>query len=188
MNTFEAKNRKEWRKWLENNHSDTNEIWLVYFKKHTNKPTITYMESVEEAICFGWIDGIKKRIDDERYTHRFTPRRKNSKWSPVNIKVAKAMIKVDLMTKEGLRAFERRKEYNSDILKVRFSSVDDIPIEFEEKLRENKTAWKNFTSLAPGHKRQYILWMNSAKRKETKQKRYSEAIKLLEQGKKLGMK
>jgi len=81
MNTFQPDYKEEWRKWLEINHTSEKEVWLIYYKKHIKKPTIAYLESVEVAICFGWIDGIKKRIDDEKYTHRFTPRRQNSNWS-----------------------------------------------------------------------------------------------------------
>ena len=94
------------------------EIWLVYYKKHTNKPTITYKESVEEAICFGWIDGIKKKIDEEKYTHRFTPRKKNSKWSPTNIDIAEKMIKAGMMTSVGLAVYEKQIEYEQDFLKI----------------------------------------------------------------------
>ncbi len=188
MKTLEVKNRKEWRNWLEKNYSNSQEIWLIYFKKHTNKPTITYTESVEEAICFGWIDGIKKRIDDKRYTHRFTPRKKNSKWSPTNIAIAKKMIKTKMMTKAGLKVYEERKEYDLDFLKIRSSFENSLPADLEQKLKKNKIAWNNFENLAPSHKKQYILWINSAKKDETKQKRFLEAIKLLEKNEKLGMK
>ncbi len=185
MKTFEAGNREEWRNWLKEHHSDEEEIWLVYFKKHTNKPSITYIESVEEAICFGWIDGIKKRIDDERYTHRFTPRRKDSKWSPTNIGIAQKMIKAKKMTSAGLIAYNQRKEYDRDISQ---SENAKLAPEYEELIKEHKIAWKNFNKLPPGHKRQYIMWISSAKKEETKRKRTNEAIKLLEANKKLGMK
>lgn len=188
MRTIEARNRAEWRTWLESNHSKVGEIWLVYYKKHTKKPTITYLDSVEEALCFGWIDGIKKRIDDERYTHRFTPRKKNSKWSPTNINIAKRMINSNRMTKVGLQAYNKRIEYASEFLKIHSSFENKFPTDIEQKLRMNKIAWNNFNNLAPSHRKQYILWMNSAKKEETKQKRLSEAIKLLEQNKTLGMK
>ena len=188
MKTFEAKNRIEWRNWLENNHSNVKEIWLIYYKKHTNKPTISYIESVEEAICFGWIDGIKKRIDNDKYAHRFTPRKKNSKWSPLNIEIAKKMIKAKKMSTIGLIAYKQRKEYDKDFLKIRSSISDNLTPEVERILKTNEIAWNNFKDLALSHRKQYVLWINSAKKDETKQKRLSEAIKLLEQNKKLGMK
>ncbi len=106
---FTPNNRNEWREWLQANHDTHNEIWLVYYKKHTGKPTISYNDSVEEALCFGWIDGIKKRIDDEAYCHRFTPRRSNSNWSETNVKRAVLMIEKGLMTPSGLKIFEKAK-------------------------------------------------------------------------------
>ena len=84
--TVQCPTRADWRSWLQANHAGTPEVWLVYFKKNTGKPSVTYRESVEEALCFGWIDGLKRRVDDERYAHRFTPRRPKSKWSPLNIR------------------------------------------------------------------------------------------------------
>ncbi len=185
MKTFEAGNREEWRNWLKEHHSEAKEIWLVYFKKHTNKPSITYIESVEEAICFGWIDGIKKRIDDERYTHRFTPRRKGSKWSPTNIEIVRKMIKAKKMTGAGLTAYNQRKEYDRVVFQP---ENNKLAPEYEELIKKHKTAWKNFNMLPPSHKRQYIMWINSAKKEETKIKRTNEAIKLLAANKKLGMK
>ena len=188
MKTFEPKNRNEWRNWLEENHSERKEIWLVYYKKHTNQPTITYKESVEEAICFGWIDGIKKRIDSQKYTHRFTPRKKNSKWSPANIQIAERMIKAGMMTAVGLKAYENRQEYEIDFLKNRSSSGDSLTPEIEKILKTQEKAWNNFNNLSPSCRKQYVLWINSAKKEATKQKRLAEAIRLLEQNKKLGMK
>lgn len=188
MKIFQANNRDEWRDWLEENHDKEKEIWLAYYKKHTQKPTISYIESVEEAICFGWIDGIKKRIDDEKYVHRFTPRKLNSKWSPVNIEIAKKMIGEGRMANAGLTAFGQRKEYDKDFLKLRSSVAENFTPEIEQVLRKNETAWINFIKLASNHRKQYILWINSAKKDETKQKRLMEAIKLLEQNKKTGMK
>ena len=101
-----CKNRKEWRSWLQKNHSEKG-VWLIYFKKHTKKLTISYNDAVEEAICFGWIDGKVKRIDDEKYMQRYTPRRTKSHWSENNIVRAKKMIKQNLMTEKGLRIFQR---------------------------------------------------------------------------------
>ena len=103
-----AASRIEWRAWLEKNHATETEVWLVYYKKHTGKQSVSYLESVMEALCFGWIDGIKKRVDDERYIHRFTPRKPNSKWSPSNIAQAKELIESGAMTEAGLAAFRKR--------------------------------------------------------------------------------
>lgn len=105
--TFYPKTRAEWRKWLTKHHQTTSEIWVIYFKKHTGKPTVAYQDAVDEALCFGWIDGIEKRIDDERYVQRFTPRRQKSHWSDINIGRYKMLLKQGLMTQAGTDAFER---------------------------------------------------------------------------------
>ena len=105
-------NRKEWRSWLKKNNAKVEEMWLIYFKKHTGKPSINYMDSVEEALCFGWIDGLKKRIDKQKYAYRFTPRKSGSKWSPLNIKLAKRMIEEGKMTRAGLEVFNQRMTYD----------------------------------------------------------------------------
>ncbi len=188
MNSFQAKNREEWRDWLIKNHARKKEIWLVYYKKHTGKPPIEYMDSVEEAICFGWIDGIKKRIDDERYSHRFTLRKAKSKWSPLNVKIAQQMIKEKKMTSFGLTFFEQRIEYDKEFLNTHTSNEIRFTPEIEQILKSNKKAWHNYLKLAPSYKKQYVGWLTSAKREITKQNRLKEAIKLLEQNRKLGMK
>jgi len=180
--------RAEWRAWLQKNHDRCEEVWLVYFKQHTGKPTISYRDSVEEAICFGWIDGLKKRIDDERYAHRFTPRKPGSKWSPLNIRLAEKLIAERRMTQPGLAAFERRQLYDEGFLEARESTQSELPAEIEKALRANQTAWKNYKALAPGYRKQYAGWLSSAVRPETRQKRLKEALRLLEQNRKLGMK
>jgi len=188
MKVFQAENRKEWRNWLKKNHFNEKEIWLVYYKKHTGKPTIKYLESVEEAICFGWIDGTKKRIDDEKYAHRFTVRKEKSKWSANNIKLAEKMIKEKKMTNYGLAFFKQRIEYEKEFIQARASNEISLTPEMEQVLKNNEKAWNNFLKLTPGYKKQYTMWLVNAKREVTKQKRMKEAIRLLEQNLKLGMK
>ena len=186
--SFQAKSRKEWHDWLKKNHSTEKEIWLVYYKKHTGKQTISYRESVEEALCFGWIDGIKKRIDDERYTHKFTIRKSKSKWSPLNIRLAEKLIKRRKMTSFGLSYFKQKIEYYNDLIIDSASKEIALTPEIAQVLKRNEKAWSNFNKLAPGYKKQYIGWLVSAKKNETIQKRLKEAIILLEQNRKLGMK
>ena len=188
MRSFQAKSRADWHDWLEKNHNRKREIWLVYFKKHISKPTITYMDSVEEAICFGWIDGIKKRIDDEKYAHRFTVRNVKSKWSPHNIRLAEKMIKEKKMKSVGLTFFEQKIEYDNEFIKARASKEFILTPEIKQVLKNNEKAWSNFKKLAPSYQKQYVGWLISAKKEATKQKRLKEAIKLLEQNRKLGMK
>jgi len=188
MNYLQAKNRKEWREWLKENHAIEKEVWLVYYKKHTGKPSITYRGSVEEAICFGWIDGLKKRIDDEKYTHRFTRRKVKSKWSSLNIEIAKKMIKEKKMTQFGLTFFNERIEYEKKFINTRSSNDIKLPAELEQQVKNNEKAWHNFNKLAPSHKKQFVLWITSAKRDDTKKRRLKEAIIILAQNQKLGMK
>lgn len=180
--------REEWRAWLQQHHADASEVWLVYFKKHTGKPTVGYTESVEEALCFGWIDGLKKSIDEERYTHRFSPRKAKSKWTPLNIQRARKMIEAGKMTRAGLVSFEQRLEYDEDFLQARAKKRPGLPAEMEEAIRRNNNAWKNFNQLAPGYRKQYVSWLVAAKRPETRQRRLQEAIRLLAANRKLGMK
>jgi uncharacterized protein YdeI (YjbR/CyaY-like superfamily) len=165
---FCAASREEWRAWLQENHSGVGEVWLVYYKKHTGKPSITYAESVEEALCFGWIDGIKKRIDDERYAHRFTPRKASSKWSPLNIKRARLLIGQGKMTPPGLACFDQRLKYDEDFIGVENAGEPTLPPETEKVLKSNSRAWDNFTALAPGYRKQYIGWLVTAKRPDTR--------------------
>jgi len=188
MKKIFAKKRDEWRSWLEKNHKAETEIWLVYYKKGISKPSIAYTDSVEEAICFGWIDGLKKKIDDETYAHRFTPRKKSSKWSTLNIQYAKKMIEEGKMAEAGLEAFNQRENYDKEILKVKAAKEIPLTPEIEKALKENRTVWENFNNLAPSYKKQYVGWLVSAKRDETRERRLKEAIRLLEKNQKLGMK
>jgi len=183
-----AANRNEWRWWLKENHATADETWLIFYKKHTGKPGVTYGESVEEALCFGWVDGLKKSIDDERYAYRFTPRKAGSKWSPLNISRAENMIARGKMTPAGLAAFEQRRTYDEKFLEMRAAETIVPSPELEKALKSNRRAWENFEQLAPGYRKQYVGWLMSAKRPETRQKRLDEAIQLLELNKKLGMK
>ena len=180
--------RREWRSWLKENHAIAGEIWLVYYKKHTGKSSIGYTDSVEEALCFGWIDGIKKRIDEEKYRHRFTPRKEKSKWSPLNITRANKMIEEGKMTRVGLASFNQRINYDEGFLKANKTKELSLTPEIEEALKANKKAWQHFNNLATSYKKQYVGWLRSAKRPETRARRLAEAIKLLAENKKLGMK
>ncbi|MBU7023952.1 MAG: YdeI/OmpD-associated family protein [Theionarchaea archaeon] len=176
--------RDEWRSWLEQNHGTQNEIWLIFYKKHTGKPTIPYSDAVEEAICFGWIDSIVKRIDDEKFVRKFTPRRDTSKWSPSNISRIKKMIGQGRMKEAGMQkidelALNREAEPKEEYV---------MPPYMEETLKAHPQAWDNFVMLAPGYKQQYIHWVISAKREGTQKRRLAELITVLEKNEKLGMK
>ena len=188
MHYLSVSDRKAWRKWLADNHASEKEVWLAYYKKHTGKASVTYMDSVKEALCFGWIDGLKKRIDDEQYTHRFTPRRASSKWSPLNIRLAKELIESGEMMEAGLAAFRQKVPYDEELQKVLSAKETPLTTETEKGLKANQKAWKNFNQMAAGYRKQYVVWIQSAKRPETRKKRLEEAISLLEKNQKPGMK
>lgn len=180
--------RQAWRAWLERHHDTCTEVWLVFYKKHTGRTCVPYREAVEEAICFGWIDGLTKRIDGDRYAYRFTPRKQRSKWSPLNISLAEKLIAAGRMAAAGRAAFDRRVHYDDRILQARRSGESVLPHGIEEALRSNEAAWRNYLALAPGHRRQYAGWLASAVKPATRARRLEEALRLLEQNKKLGMK
>jgi uncharacterized protein YdeI (YjbR/CyaY-like superfamily) len=184
---YTPRSRRQWRDWLAKNHADKDEVWLVYYKKHTGKPTLSYNDSVEEALCFGWIDGILKRVDDERYMHRFTPRKPGSNWSETNVKRVERLLEAGLMTESGFKCVEEAK------LSGRWDAAAgpavelSMPEELEKALAHQKMAAAFFETLAPSYRREFIAWIATAKRPETRKKRLQETVALLEQRKKLGM-
>ena len=181
-------NRKEWRKWLRENNSNVKEVWLIYYKKHTNKPRIPYDDAVEEALCFGWIDSTVKRIDDEKYCQKFTPRNLKSIWSEHNKKRVSKMITKGKMTKHGMEKVKAAKKKGEWYKTVEAVQEFNMPLELTRLLSTNKNAGEFFNELSPSHKKQYIGWIASAKKVETKEKRAGEALKLLKNKQKLGMK
>jgi uncharacterized protein YdeI (YjbR/CyaY-like superfamily) len=188
-NTLDVTNRDDWRAWLEKHHDTEREAWLIYYKKHTGKPRIPYDDAVEEALCFGWIDSIVKRMDDEKYAQKFTPRKDKSKWSELNKRRAKKMIECGRMTEAGLA-----KVKNIDLNDAREAKPKPsrkeliIPHYIKEALEADGNVWRNFTNLAFSYKKQYIGWITNAKREETRKRRLKEAIDLLARNEKLGMK
>jgi len=180
--------RDDWREWLRKNHNVKNEVWLIYYKKHTDKSSISYDDSVEEALCFGWIDSTIKRIDDEKYARKFTPRKAESRWSESNKKRAEKMVKTGKMTKVGLTKIRKAKKTGEWFKTPPQKKVLVIPTYMKEALQKNQKAFTNFTNLARSYKRQYVGWITSAKREDTRKRRLAEAIELLEKNEKLGMK
>ncbi len=181
-------NRKDWRLWLSENHRSEKEIWLVYYKKHTGKPRVPYGDAVEEALCFGWIDSIVKTIDNERYMQKFTPRKAKSNWSDSNIRRVEKLIGNGKMTEAGLEKIRAAKTNGSWDKIITSTKPFEMPVELEKALATNKSARDFFASLSPSCRRQYIGWIDSAKKEETIQKRVKEAIGLLRKNQKLGMK
>ncbi len=179
--------RDEWRAWLEKNHSAEKEIWLIYYKKHTGKPRISYDHAVEEALCFGWIDSTVKRVDDEIFMQKFTPRKEKSNWSETNKKRAAKMIKQERMTAAGLEKIGAAKKNGRWKDSSLIYNPARTPPELKSALVKNKKAFEFYQSLAPTYKKQYNFWIASARREETKNKRIKEAVRLLVKGKKMEM-
>jgi uncharacterized protein YdeI (YjbR/CyaY-like superfamily) len=169
--------RAQWRAWLKKNHRSAREIWLVFFKKHTGKPRVSYTDAVEEALCFGWIDGIAKTIDDARYAQRFSPRRTGSNWSAINRRRYARLVAGRRMTPSGAAV-------GPSSAKPLVKRDDSAPPE----LKKDRDAWRNFQALPPSHRRMYSLWINDAKKPETRQRRITEALSLLRQNKRLTLK
>ena len=181
-------NREVWREWLEKNHTTEKEIWLVYYKKHTGKNRIPYDDAVEEALCFGWIDSIVRRLDDEKYAQKFTPRRDHSTWSESNKKRVEKMTAQGKMTEAGLIKIERALETGKWNEIISPPDPHEIHSGFKIELAKNPKAKENFNRLAPSYQKHYIGWIFSAKKDETRNKRIKEAIGLLDKNQKLGMK
>ena len=175
----------EFRKWLERNHSSAGELWLGFYNQRSNKKSITYREALDEALCFGWIDGVRKSIDEGTYKQRFTPRKPKSYWSAINIKRAEELIELGRMTSVGLKAFERR---TIDSGKYSFESrPKKLPAAYEKPFKRDATAWKFFRAQAPWYQRTAIFWVVSAKQEETRQRRLTTLIQDSAQARRLGM-
>lgn len=188
MKQVYVKTRKEWRDWLNQNHDKSSGIWMVFYKKHTGKATLEYDDAVEEALCFGWIDSIIKKIDDEKYVRKLTPRKADSRWSELNKKRIRKLMKQGLLTEAGTMKVQEAK--TSGLWDKPGSpqiSLNSLR-EFECALAKNKKAKSFFDQLASSYQKQFIGWISAAKRQETKKRRLREAIALLERGEKLGMK
>ena len=185
--TYYPKDRKEWHNWLKQYHSIEKEIWVIYFKKHTGKPRVAYDDAVEEALCFGWIDSTVKRIDNDKYCQRFTPRNNNSEWSELNKKRVKKLIKDSKMTEFGMEKVLIAKKNRKWNKKTRAAAEYKMPNEFNKRLKESPKAHRFFNNLPPSHKKNYAAWIASAKKEETKLRRIEKAISLLEQEQKTTM-
>jgi uncharacterized protein YdeI (YjbR/CyaY-like superfamily) len=166
----------DFRKWFARNHEKETELWVGYYKKDSGKQSITWPESVDQALCFGWIDGIRKSIDAESYKIRFTPRRARSIWSAVNIKRTGELIEQGLMKPAGLKAFAARQEYRSGIYSYEQRSAD-LPDEYGEQLKKNKKAWEFFQQQPPSYRKAMNWRILCARKEETRLKRLDELIK-----------
>ena len=180
--TLEVRSREQWRAWLEKNHALSSGVWLVFYKRHTGVKSIPYEDAVREALCFGWIDSLIKRLDDDRYALKVTPRRTTSKWSDINRRRWAELKAAGLLTSAGLAAAPTSNTYAPRPV------VPELPAYIAKALKTNPKAWKFFRELAPTDCRQFVVWIHIAKRTETRENRIRESIRLLAAGKKLGLK
>ena len=174
--------RAAWRRWLEKHHAAKSEVWIAYYKKHTGKPCVSYEEAVEEALCFGWIDGQVRRLDDDSYAQRFTPRRSGSQWSTVNLRRFERLRAEGRVTAAGLA---KGPTATTKIAAASWRLPDEVPADIEKALKKSPRAWANLRALTPSHRKRFILWLSSAKRPETRQRRMAQAIAKLENSEKL---
>jgi len=179
---LEVRGRVEWREWLQHHHTSSRGVWLVLYKKHTGVVSIPYEDAVCEALCFGWIDSLIKRIDGDRHAHKFTPRNSSSKWSESNRKRWAELRHAGLLTSAGLAAAPTDNTYGPK------PRVPVLPAYIAQAFQRNPRAWMFFQELAPTDRRQFVVWIHLAKRPETRDRRISESINLLAARKKLGLK
>jgi uncharacterized protein YdeI (YjbR/CyaY-like superfamily) len=181
------KTGKEWHEWLEKNHSISKGIWLRYYKKPSGKPRIPYVDAVEEALCFGWIDGKIKRINEDYYIQYFTPRRRGSRWSKYNIDRVEKLIQDGRMKAAGLDAFRQVLEKPELVYDNRSDGDPELPGDLGASLEKNKKAFENFLNFSPSSRRIYIEWLKSAKKSETRERRIVKIVELSERNIKPGI-
>jgi uncharacterized protein YdeI (YjbR/CyaY-like superfamily) len=182
IKTLVVRTRQEWRNWLSKQHDSESEIWLVFPKRHTGVTSLSYEDAVEEALCFGWVDSLIRRLDDDRFARKFTPRKADSKWSTINRRRYAGLASRGLLAEPGLKRAPTGRSGDAPR-----PSLSKIPSYITKALKTDPRAAAFFESLAPSYKRAYIAWIDSAKKEETKQKRVAEALTLLAAGRKPGL-
>jgi uncharacterized protein YdeI (YjbR/CyaY-like superfamily) len=182
LKTLELPSRRHWRAWLKKHHTSSPGIWLVFYKAHTGKKSIPHEDAVREALCFGWIDSLVKRLDEDRYAIKVTPRKPTSKWSNLNRKRWRELKDAGLLTPAGLAAAPTNNSYAARPV------IPELPDYIAKALKGNPRAWEFFQQLAPTYRRNFVVWIHVAKRPHTRARRIRESISLLAAGKKLGLK
>ena len=182
LNTLDVRTRDRWRQWLAKNHASSPGVWLVRHKQHSGVDSMPYEDLVREALCFGWIDSLVKRLDDDRYAIKVTPRKPTSNWSDINRKRWKELEAAGLLAEPGVAAAPTQNRYAPR------PAIPELPPYVAKAFKSNVKAWQNFQSLARTHRRNFVVWIHMAKRPETRERRIRESIALLAAGKKLGLK
>jgi uncharacterized protein YdeI (YjbR/CyaY-like superfamily) len=182
-----VKTREEWHDWLEENHSSAKGIWLIYYKKLSGKARIPYNDAVEEALCFGWIDGKIKKVNEEYYIQWFTPRRQGSRWSRLNISRAQRLIKDGLMKQAGLSAYQEAMTRPRLIYDIKSTIDIAVPDDLLAALKDNTIAYNNFKNFPPSSRRLYVFWLQDAKKDETRKGRIQKIVDRSEKNIRAGM-
>jgi uncharacterized protein YdeI (YjbR/CyaY-like superfamily) len=180
--TLQVRSRRQWRAWLAKHHTSSPGVWLVRHKQHTGVKSMPYEDLVREALCFGWVDSLIKRLDDDRYAIKVTPRKPTSKWSDINRRRWNELKSGGLLAAPGLAATPTGNSYAPR------PSIPELPAYVAKAFKTNLRAWQHFQALAPTYRRDFVVWIHMAKRPETRERRIRESIQLLAAGNKLGLK
>jgi uncharacterized protein YdeI (YjbR/CyaY-like superfamily) len=179
--------RNGWCSWLEKNHRNTKEVWLLHYKKQSKKQTLKHIDAVEEALCFGWIDSKLKKIDEDRFILKYTPRKPKSPWSKINKEKAEAMILSGKMRQAGLEKIEEAKKHGLWDTAYTNKVKERIPLDLKKALLADNTAWDNFQHFANSYRNMYCGWVKSAKTNETRKRRIAQVVERSRNNKKPGM-
>jgi uncharacterized protein YdeI (YjbR/CyaY-like superfamily) len=182
LSQLDVRTRDKWRQWLARHHASSPGIWLVRHKRHTGVDTMPYEDVVREALCFGWIDSLIKRLDDGRFAIKVTPRKATSKWSDMNRKRWRELEAAGLLAPAGLGAAPTQNRYAAR------PTIPQLPPYVAKAIKTNVKAWQFFQGLAPTYRRDFVVWIHTAKRPETRARRLRESVALLAAGKRLGLK
>jgi uncharacterized protein YdeI (YjbR/CyaY-like superfamily) len=182
LSTLDVRTRKRWRQWLAKHHASSPGIWLVRHKRHTGVDSMPYEDLVREALCFGWVDSLVKKLDDDRYAIKVTPRKPSSKWSDINRRRWKELDAAGLLAAPGRAAAPTANRYAAH------PPIPELPAYVAKAFKTRPEAWRFFQSLAPTYRRNFVVWIHIARRPETRERRIHESIELLAAGKKLGLK
>lgn len=182
LDTLDIRTRKEWRTWLRKNHQSSPGVWVICHKEHTGVASLPYEDLVREALCFGWIDSLIKRLDDQRYARKVTPRQPASRWSDLNRRRWAELEAAGLLEAAGKAAAPTKHSYGPKPI------IPELPAYIAKAFKANATAWAFFQSLPARERRNFVVWIHIAKREETRERRIREAVDLLARGERLGLK
>jgi uncharacterized protein YdeI (YjbR/CyaY-like superfamily) len=177
----------DWRRWLAKHHASADELWVGFYKRGSGKPSITWPESVDEALCFGWIDGVRKTLGETSYMIRFSPRRPDSIWSAINVRRVGELTKARRMRPAGVRAFEKRTAKKTAVYSFEQRKAAKLPASYARRLKENPAAWRFFSGQAPWYQRVMAFWVTSAKQEETRLRRLATLIADSMAGRRVGI-